>query len=176
MGKEVGAAVGGGALGAALALLFTRRDTLANGGGDAIDKAAIDAIIALAQEQQAGNQALINTLNNLAGAIGGGSAPGVTLQNPAGMTTFVVRVAIAGTPQQLPDVKIPYRQMLVIKGRPNNTNAVFVAKSLAEASNPSMRYPLLQNEPVEYEIRNANVVWVDAVTAGDGVVCTVEQD
>jgi hypothetical protein len=116
--------------------------------------------------------------NRLSAALGAGGA--VKLENPPDITAFRVLTTAINVPVQFPDRSIPYDKELVIKALSTNRGIILVAPSLAEAMNINSSYWLIGNEAIEYKIKNANHIWISVPPvigiAGEGVVCTVEQE
>lgn len=168
------AAGAGGLIGAAIAILATRKAEAAPPAGEvSLDEAAMNLLLAIAESGEAiddNTLETINAINRLAAALG------VTvLENPSGITSFRVLVPVVNTPVQLPDREIPYGEHLVVKALPTNMGIIYTANSRPEAININSCYQLLANEAVEYKVKNADAVWVNVTIAGEGVCCTVEQ-
>lgn len=118
-----------------------------------------------------------NAINTLAASLG---VKPIMLENPSDITAFTVFTTAINAPVQLPDRAIPYDKELVIKALPTNRGTLFVAPNQAAALNPNSSYWIIGNEAIEYKIKNANHIWINAPPvigiAGEGVVCTVEQE
>ena len=95
--------------------------------------------------------------------------------NADGIRSFVVPCPAANTAYRLPECSVPDDMPLVIKAYPTNAGMIFVGESASAAINPNQSYPLLPNEAVAYRVKNADAIYISANTAGDSVVCTVEQ-
>jgi len=176
------AAAGGGALGAALALIATRKAAAAPPGeGEfSLDEAAMNLLLSIAQSGEAIDDSTFKALTELAGLSDSidrlAAAFGINvLQNPAEIACFRILVGTINVPIQLPDRSIPYGMFLVIKALPVNRGVIWVANSRPEAINVNSVYQLIANEFVEYRIRNSKQLWLNTTRAGEGVVCTVEQ-
>ncbi len=173
--SQAGTAVlagGSAALGVALALLLRGKEAQA-----APDDATLALLQSIAQSGvsvDTDTSDIIAILNGIAAKLG---APGaVTLENPSEITTFQVTVPVAfANPQQLPDRAIPYDKELVIKAMPGNQGQIWVANSRTEALSANSVYILIANEAIEYKIKNAGQIWINATRAGEGVLCTAEK-
>jgi len=175
------AAGAGGALGAALAILTTRKVEAKPPGGEVIlDEAAMNLLLSIAQSGEAIDDSTFKALAALAGLKGSIDALAaglgiIVLQNPAEIACFRILVPVINVPIQLPDRPIPYGMELVVKALPANRGTIWVANSRPEALNINSVYPLIANEAVEYKIRNSEQIWLNTTRAGEGVACTVEQ-
>ena len=171
------AAGAGGLIGAALAILATRKAVEAKppeaemtvGLGEA-ELLLLQALAESGESIDENTLELINAINNLATALGVS-----VLKNPSEIAAFRILVPAVNVPVQLPDREIPYGMELVVKALPTNMGLIYVANSRPEALNINSVYQLLANEAIEYEIENAQQLWVNVTRAGEGVVCTVEQ-
>ena len=179
---KTGWAAGAGALiGATAAILATRKVEAKPPEGEiSLDEAAMNLLLAMAQSGEAIDANTFEALTKLAGLSDSidrlAAALGVTvLQNPAEITAFVIRVAAVNVPVQLPDREIPYGMEFVIKALNTNGGLIYVGNSRPEALNVNSSYWLVGNEAIEYKIRNAQQIWINANVAGEGVCCTVEQ-
>ena len=169
--------------GALLALLATRPKPAAAAPAEGVvslDDPAMQALISIlehAENLDADVDQVIVAINRIAAALGV-AVP--TLENPPNITAFRVLTTALTTPIQLPDRVVPYDKELVIKAMHTNTGVILVGPSLATALNINSSYWLIANEAVEYEIRNADHIWIcphpTLGIVGDGVVCTVEQE
>jgi len=170
------AAGAGGLIGAALAILASRKSASASPppvGEISLDEATMLLLQAIAQSTDsidADTSEFINALNKLSAALGV-----QVLENPTEITAFRILVAAVNTPTQLPDREIPWDKELLIKAIPTNLGLIYVANSRAEAMNINSCYWLLANEAVHYKIKNSRQLWVNASIAGEGVLCTAEQ-
>lgn len=175
------AAGAGGLIGAAAAILATRKAGAAPPVGEvSLDEAAMLLLRAIAQSGEAIDSNTFEALARLAGVSDAidrlAAALGISvLQNPQEITAFLILIPAANIPVQLPDRVIPYGVELVIKAIPTNGGIIYVGNSRAEAMNVNSSYWLIANEAIEYKIRNAQQLWVNTNVAGEGVICTVEQ-
>lgn len=105
------------------------------------------------------------------------STAGVSLQK----VTWVsgqLDVTSDGTAEQLAsDVAVPVGCQLTIIAKPGNTGTIYLGNSKANAESTSVRFDgLSAGLAVSLKVNNANLVWVDASVAGEGVSYIVEQD
>ena len=114
---------------------------------------------------------LIRAINNLTSSLGGR----VQLSNPETMSSHEKNVAVAGTAEQLPSVTVPYDMEAIIKAKITNSSDVYIGKTRADAQDHSVGYPLAPGEFISYRIKNLNVLYVDVLVNGEGIVWTVEQ-
>lgn len=75
-----------------------------------------------------------------------------------------------GHPKQLLSYEIPDGCSLVIKAKSANTAAVYVGKSKADVLDTDKRIPLLKKEATGFNVTNADLVWLDAAVANEGVL------
>lgn len=190
-GKTAKTAAVGITAGALAALLLTRKVRAAvppeGGAVVSLDDPTMQALLGILEHIEALDidvddviarlGGVTNAINTLAASLG---AKPFMLENPPSITAFRILTTAINVPVQLPDRSIPYDKELVIKALPTNRGTLFVAPSLAEALNMNSSYWLIGNEAIEYKIRNADHVWINAPPvigiAGEGVVCTVEQE
>lgn len=185
---KTAAKVGIGITAGALAALLLAREVQAaapSEGVVSLDDPAMRALLGLlAQAETLGIDVgdILTHLDDIAGAINKlAAAMGVvTLSNPPDITAFRILTTAINVPVQLPDRAVPYDKELVIKALPTKRGTLFVAPNQAAAINPNSSYWIIANEAIEYKIRNADHVWINAPPimgiAGEGVVCTVEQE
>lgn len=83
-------------------------------------------------------------------------------------------VPIPGTAVQLPNTLIPDGVSLVIKALPGNAGRVYIGHTAVDAQTPALAYSLGPNEHVELSITNANLVYLDAAIANEGVEIVME--
>ncbi len=84
-------------------------------------------------------------------------------------------VAVPSTAEQCPSQAIPNGFALVVKANPNNTDNVGVGTSAANADLVTGAPQILApGESVRMYITNANLVWVDAIVASEGVCLSAE--
>jgi len=175
--KAAAIGAGVGLTAGALAVLLSSRKVSAEG-LVSLDESAMQALLSILQHSEnidGDTTELIATANRIATALG---VPAV-LENPSDITAFTV-FTTANAPMRLPDRAVPYKMELVVKALHINTGVIMVAPSQAAARNPNGSYWLIASDHVEYEIRNANHIWIcphpTLGIIGDGVTCTVEQE
>jgi hypothetical protein len=79
---------------------------------------------------------------------------------------------------QLPSIVVPQNCMLSILARnPAGANAgvIWVSGSQVGAATNTQATPLVPNASLNLKPKNANVIWIGATVANDGVYLTVEQ-
>lgn len=180
--KKKAAAIAGAGItaGALLALLASRPVKAAPPEGVvSLDDPAMQALISIlehAESLDADSDELIAIANRIAAVLGAPTA----LENPPDITAFSVWTTALTVPIRLPDRVIPYDKKLVIKAWHTNTGVIMVAPSRSAAININSGFPLIASGVAEYEIRNADHVWIcchpTLGMVGDGVACTVEQE
>lgn len=104
---------------------------------------------------------------------GGGVAP--IIQTDA-WSSVVKTVAVPGTAEQCTALAAPAGQKIVVKAMSGNTELVYIGNSKANAESTSTRVSLAAGQAAELAIENAELVWVDAVVAGEGIEAFVEQE
>ncbi len=109
---------------------------------------------------------------------GGGAAPGtlvVSTLNRAAFATAQKNVTTPGTAVNLASLVVPDGFALVVKGKPLNAGFIWVGNSQANAQDHTVAYPLDSGEPNRFYVKNANLLWIDADVATEGVNISVEQ-
>lgn len=96
-----------------------------------------------------------------------GTTPPVA--NRPGFSTGQKTVAVSGTAEQLPVLAIPDGFSLVIKAKNLNTGQIQIGNSAVNAQSAVDCFTLEADEVVELYITNADLVWIDATVAGEGV-------
>ena len=94
--------------------------------------------------------------------------------NRSDFNTGQTLVLVPGTAVQLPNIAIPDGFTLVIKALPGNAGRIYLGHDAATAQVPANAYSLGPNEHAELNLTNANLVWLDAAVANDGVEILVE--
>ena len=84
-------------------------------------------------------------------------------------------VAVPGAAEQCGSLAAPAGKGIVFKAKDSNTNTVYLGNSQANAQNASVRFGLAAGQSLILYITNANLVWVDAAVAAEGVDIAVEQ-
>lgn len=98
------------------------------------------------------------------------------LKNSTRIICFTVFPDAVGTPKQLPRYDVPDDKELVIKALPTNFGIIYVSSSQSNSTNPNQSYWLIANEGIGYKIKNSEQIWINCTIAGEGVVCTMEQN
>ena len=129
----------------------------------------LDSVVAILNDLKTGMNQLALAISQLVG--GGG-----VMDNPKGGVAWRTVCPATNTAYQLPSRIIPYDKELAIKALPANGGNIFVAFSATGATNIGDSYPLIANEAIHYKIYDSGVIWISATAAGEGVVCTVEQE
>ena len=118
---------------------------------------------------------LIEAVKNITGGAGGGYP-----ENANSITSTFVSCPFA-QPQTfpLPSIIIPKGMHLDILARNPagvNTGIIWISGTQTGAGGNMQARPLIPNATVGYAVKNANVIWIGATVAGEGVYITVEQD
>lgn len=92
--------------------------------------------------------------------------------------TGTKNVSVAGTAEKLSATSkpIPHGYTLVIKARSDNVNKVFLAFSQSDAQTHANSFELTSGENVSLQVRDIDLIWLDAASAGDGVTFVVEKE
>ena len=85
-------------------------------------------------------------------------------------------VAVPLTAVQMPSITIPDGFFLLIKAKPANLGNIYVGNSAANAIDHTVSLTLQSNEVVRLRIENADLVFLDADNALEGVEYTVESE
>jgi len=72
-------------------------------------------------------------------------------------------------------VVIPDGFALAVRALPNNTGDIYLGKSKLWAEDVNARLTYSKGNGLTLKVQNANLVWVDAAVAGEGVDYWVEQ-
>lgn len=104
-------------------------------------------------------------------------APPVVATNPnrAAFATAQKNVVTPLTAVNLASLVVPGGFALVIKGKPLNAGLIWVGTSAPNAIDHTIAFPLDSGEPMRLYVNNANLIWIDADNAGEGVNISVEQ-
>ncbi len=120
----------------------------------------------------AGAAANAQAIASLLGGSGGGATP---VGNRGTWYTAQKTVAVPSTAEQCASQAIPNGFALTIKANPNNTGNVGIAESAAAADlvtgDPLILAP---GESARLYVTNANLVWVDAIVASEGIILAAE--
>lgn len=97
--------------------------------------------------------------------------------NTEGVQSVRLQLSIALQPYQLPDMEIPEGMVLNIKAWPLNGagNLVYIGYSQGQSTNLNDVWPLIPNEAIQYQIKNANVLWASGAIANLFVCLTCEK-
>ncbi len=87
----------------------------------------------------------------------------------------VKTVPTPGTAVQCDALVAPVGLGIVVKAKSDNTELVYVGPSKLDAEDPTKRTSLAAGQAIILYVSNANLVWVDAVVALEGVETVVEQ-
>ena len=96
-------------------------------------------------------------------------------ENPEGIVVRQLTVTTAGTPQQFPDVPIPYDHEVFIEAFDTNSGTVYVGNSSVEATDTTSSYPLLAGQGFAWKIKNLKQLWLNATVSGEGVRWATER-
>lgn len=161
--------------GTALALFLSRPKGSNGQETIQLDDAAMNALLAImALSQNIDNK--LDLLSQILAALNnGGAAGGNAEENANDFASFQVLQSTPGKPVIFPAYAIPKGYKLAIVGLPTNQGVVYIAHNQQDLSISTTRVPIFAGMPVNLKINNANLVWLDADVAGDGVACLVEQ-
>lgn len=97
--------------------------------------------------------------------------------NAEGSRSFAVLCVAVATAYPASDMVIPDGMSLAIKASPLNAvgSLIFVARTPAECLNPNSAWPLIPNESITYQVKNADAYQVSTNIAGSIAVFTAEQ-
>ena len=84
-------------------------------------------------------------------------------------------VGTPGTAEQLADLVVADGFSLVVRAFPDNTGNIFFGNSQANAQSATARIAFSAGNGPTLWVKNANVVWIDAAVAAEGVDYWVEQ-
>jgi len=84
-------------------------------------------------------------------------------------------VVTPGAAVQCPSLEAPAGMGIVFLAKPGNTGEIYLGNSKANAENAAVRVELGASNAVILKVSNANLVWVDAETANEGICIFVEQ-
>ena len=168
----------GAAIAAAFALMQKRAEA-APAQIVGLDEATMNLLIAIAQASgniDSNTLAALAKLQAIIDKIGVGVGRGWP-PNAEGARTFAVLCPAVATPYQVPDMEIPDGMSLAMKASPLNAvgSYTFVARTPAECTNPNSAWPLVPNESITYQVKNANAFYVSTNVAGSIAIFTAEQ-
>jgi hypothetical protein len=97
--------------------------------------------------------------------------------NALGIRSFSKLCVVANQAYQGDDMVVPEGMSLLIKSYPTNAAAsiIRVASSPADATNLNSSWPLLPNEAVGYQVKNANQIYISATIANSIVIFSAER-
>lgn len=78
-------------------------------------------------------------------------------------------VTTPGTAEQLAFLEIADGFELVVRGLPTNTDNIFLGETKAKAESADDRLQFSGGNGITLKVKNANLVWVDATVADEGV-------
>lgn len=104
---------------------------------------------------------------------GGGVAPVVQTDT---WDSLVKTVAAPGTAERCGSLEAPAGLGIVVKAMSGNTDLVYIGSSKVKAEGATTRVSLAAGQAAVLYIDNSDLVWVDAVVAGEGVEVYVEQE
>lgn len=163
------------AIAAALAYINSRKAAPAPPGGElTLPPEFIQLITAIAATSDSIDANLLKVIEELAKL-------DINVQgfpaNTQGTRSFSELCAVANQGYQGDDMAVPEGMSLLIKSYPTNAAAsiVRVASSVSDATNPNSSWPLLPNEAVGYQVKNANQIYVSASIANSIVIFSVER-
>lgn len=87
----------------------------------------------------------------------------------------VKTVAVPGTAEQCASLAAAPGKAIVFKALDSNTDDVYLGNSQANAQNAAVRFSLAAGQSLVLYVTNANLVWVDAAVAAEGICIAVEQ-
>jgi len=85
-------------------------------------------------------------------------------------------VATAGTPEQMPSVRIPVGHSAYVVAKGANTGVVYFATEDVIAATSSLRFELSAKEGNYFRLDNLDRIWLDVSVGGEGINWYVEQE
>lgn len=152
------------AIAAAGALIATRPASAKTAGVVTLDEVSINLLIAIAQGIENLNSQIVQ------GGLVQGWPP-----NTENIEIARIDIGAVNTAYRLPDIDVPDGFTLIIKAWPTNGGIVYVAKSDPDARNINQVFPLLPNDVVGVNIKNAKSLYISGTNAGDFATILVEQ-
>lgn len=95
--------------------------------------------------------------------------------NSSGMQVARLVLTNAVQAYQLPDMQVPEGMELALKAMPGNAGQIWIGNSAATCTKNNSSWPLIANESIGYQLRNAHVLWASATIAGDSLILTAEK-
>lgn len=170
-GKEAALVLGGGAVGALIIALLTKREGAVLPPGEIVfhlddeTREALGTIISLLEQQKA----------YLAEIAAKGIGTGI-LANKSALTIGQVIVPIAGTPVQLPEIAIPDGFKVIILADPANAGFIYLGTSSPQAGDATSYFDRLDaGDSISLQITTLDLVWINASVNGEGISYIVEQ-
>ena len=121
----------------------------------------------------------VDLLQQILDKINSGTPGGISgnIPNADTIQSRRVTLTIAGQAKQFPNMYVPEGMKLSIKAWPFNPlgSLIYVAESKAAAENIEQINPLLPNESVQYQIKDAGELWASATVVPAWVVATCER-
>lgn len=114
---------------------------------------------------------LVQIVDDSGTPTGGGGGAG----SKSAWASNVKNVAVPGTAEQLQSLVAPTGYAIVVKAKSGNTDLVYIGNSQANAQDVTKRVSLSAGQAAVLLVTNANLAWVDAAIAGEGVEAFVEQ-
>lgn len=170
-GKEAALVVGGGAVGALIVALLTKREGAVLPLGEVVfhlddeTREALGTIISLLQDQKA----YLATI--AAKEFGAG-----ILANKGALTIGQVNVPIAGTAVQLPEIAIPDGFKVIILAKPGNAGFIYMGTSAPQAGDATSYFDRLDaGDSISLQITTLDLIWINASVNAEGITYIVEQ-
>jgi hypothetical protein len=163
------------AIAAALAWINSRKAQPSPPGGELIlPEEFVNLVVAIAANSDTIDNNLLKVIDELTKlAINVQGFPA----NAQGIRSFSKLCAVANQAYQGDDMVVPEGMSLLIKSYPTNVAASIIraASSQSDATNPNSSWPLVPNEAVGYQVKNANQIYVSASIAGSIVIFSAER-
>jgi len=163
------------AIAAALAYINSRKAAPAPPGGElTLPPEFVQLITAIAASSDSIDSNVLKVISEL-------SKLSINVQgfpvNTNSVRSFSKLCAVANQAYQGDDMVVPEGMSLLIKSYPTNAAAsiVRVASSISDATNINSSWPLVPNEAVGYQVRNANQIYVSATIANSIVIFSAEK-
>ena len=110
-----------------------------------------------------------DTLKEILSALTGEEPSDGLPENAPAWNNEHLSVATPGTAVQIPYFRIYPDCKIVVRAMADNAQNVFIGNSKSSAVDPNRRITLQANESTDLKIRNGNLIWLDAVDAGEGI-------
>ena len=166
------ALVVGSAAAIAAAIALPKKTASAKSSGIvSLDEAAINLLIAIAQGIENLNQSFQNLIPGEPGQMVIQGWP----PNTDNVEIARIGIAALNTAYQLPDIIVPDGFTLLVKAWFTNAGIIYVARSDPDARNINQVWPLIPNDFVGVNIKNANRLFLSGTAVGDFATLLVEQ-